>query len=536
MLAITPVQNQSQLIFMNSVHISLLVALFIILACSKVAADEPTIASMLASPSGEAQHAWKYEPLLTIGDNIDSYIPPGVPDGMGVLQGENPDMVDLYVNHELHERQGYPYKLANGTLLTGARISRLTVDRRTRKTVSAGLAYSNIIDRWGQPVTSAHQINERNHGKAGLSRLCSARMVEAGSAGFSDDIYLTGEESGRKDSHGRGGSAWALDMTSRTLWAAPDMGRGAWENMTPVQSAHPNQIALLLGDDTPGAPLYLYTGLKRANGNFINRNGLSGGQLYCWQADNGATTPADFHGTGRSLGGRFSPVTVRDPGQAGKQGYDNQGYLNGDRLRKQALQSGCFSFSRPEDLHNNPANPAHAVFSSTGRIGLYEDDFWGTLYTVEIDVSKLTARLNILYDSDDKNHRDEGIRSPDNLTWAANNHIYVQEDNAMGFGFFGANGKEASIWEIEPDTGSATRIAMIDRSVILPKDGHDRYAGKTGAWESSGIIDVSRLFATRPGQTVLLANVQAHGIHDGRIGGKNNLVQSGQVIFLTYTP
>jgi hypothetical protein len=169
-------------------------------------------------------------------------------------------------------------------------------------------------------------------------------------------------------------------------------------------------------------------------------------------------------------------------------------------------------------------------------MGLFPSDAWGTLYTVDVDIDRLTAKIEILYDSDDKGHREAGIRSPDNLTWAQNGSIYVQEDHAIGLGLFGANGVEASIWELQPDTGIGKRIAMIDRNAVLPKDGHDRYAGRIGAWKLSGVTDVSRWFATRPGQTVLLASVQAHGIRDGRISGKRHLVESGQILLLKNHP
>ena len=495
---------------------------------------EQSPGNMLATVLSADRQAWQVEPILTVGDQVGDYVLPGVPDGMGMLLSDDAIHADIFINHEMREKQGHAYQLKNGTQLNGARISALRVNRQSARPVSAGLAYDAIVDRLGRPVTSAAQVNERNHPSAGLSRLCSARLVESGSLGFVDDIYLTGEETDTMDSHGRGGSIWALDPGSRKLWAAPLLGRGAWENVTPVAPAAPGEIALLLGDDKPGAPLYLYRGTKQADGNFLARNGLAAGRLYCWRADNGATSPADFHGTGRKLSGSFVPVLVSDATKAGKRGFDSQGFLDSSRMRAGALRSGCFGFSRPEDLHNAPEDPGKIVFSSTGHAGLFSSDVWGTLYILQVDTAKLTASLRILYDGDDKGHRDEGIRSPDNLTWSDDGFVYVQEDNAIGTGAFGNNGMEASIWQIDPAGGEPARIAIVDRSVVLPRGSHDKYAGKLGAWETSGIIDVSRAFSRKPDETVLLVNVQAHGIQDGNIGGKQGLVQSGQLLLLRH--
>ena len=62
-------------------------------------------------------------------------------------------------------------------------------------------------------------------------------------------------------------------------------------------------------------------------------------------------------------------------------------------------------------------------------------------------------------------------------------------------------------------------------------------AGAAGEWESSGILDVSRLFGKRGG-SLFLFDVQAHGIEDqedvnpdSRIND-GDLVEGGQLLFL----
>ena len=86
------------------------------------------------------------------------------------------------------------------------------------------------------------------------------------------------------------------------------------------------------------------------------------------------------------------------------------------------------------------------------------------------------------------------------------------------------------------------RIASVDRSVALDSTTAgtpvDVDAGEAGEWETSGIIDVSKLFGERGG-TLFLFDVQAHGIEDqtdvnpdSRIND-NDLVEGGQLSFLS---
>ncbi|MEA1888174.1 MAG: hypothetical protein U9N50_00140, partial [Pseudomonadota bacterium] len=107
------------------------------------------------------------------------------------------------------------------------------------------------------------------------------------------------------------------------------------------------------------------------------------------------------------------------------------------------------------------------------------------------EARSVKADIRIVYDADDENNRDRGIRSPDNLTWADDGMIYIQEDRATQLNDFSSNGTEASIWQLDPTTLIARRIAIINRKVILPTDAVDRKTGETGTWESTGILDVS---------------------------------------------
>jgi len=315
--------------------------------------------------------------------------------------------------------------------------------------------------------------------------------------------------------HPFGGSVWALDVASGALWAVPAMGRGAWENVTPLATGDGGRVAFLLGDDTHDAPLYLYVGTKR-DGGFLQRNGLVQGQLYVWRADAGDLSSKSFHGTGSRRAGRFVGIDISGPG----------GYIDQPAQHTAARAAGAFRFSRPEDLATDPRNPRRAVFASTGGA-----DRWGTLYIVDVEFSgaEVSATVTILHDSSATG--DHGPRNPDNLDWAEDGAIYVQEDPTSG-GFGAESGREASIWRLEPDTGTAQRIAEVDRDAALGPGIRDTRSDQVGAWETSGLLDVTSLFETAPGETLLLGTLQAHGVKGGAID-RLGLDEGGQIYFLS---
>lgn len=530
---------------------------------------------------------WEVRALLTIGDRLPSrdprfavqkYQPGGALDGLGAYR-LNEETIRVLVNHELDGKAGNPYRLDNGTRLTGARISFLDFDRRTFRILDSGIAYRTIRDRQGRIVETGFQINEVAQTEQGLSRLCSSQLIEKGTFNFVDTIYMTQEELSDPLGHPYGGTVWALDVERQTLHAVPAMGRMAGENTTPLAGPQ-DTVALLIGDDTipqtdeteaagqeagphtsPGhvvtAPLWLYVGRKNApaaeralplgidpgNASFLNRNGLLAGQLYYFVADHGVRTVAQFHGTGSMLTGVWKKIDVLDRTKAGERGYDPVGYKTGWTLRREAKAGGAFQFSRPEDVSTHPAIGTRAVLASTGRDRVFPaHDAWGTIYQIDVDLKGMKAILKILYDGDDAggarfSHPDEGIRSPDNLDWGGDGWIYIQEDKAKQQDppFGSHSGQEASMWRLDPLAGTVERIARVNRSVVLPEGSTDASSDALGTWESSGILDVTHLFESRAGERVLLATVQAHTIRDGLIATRK-LVEGGQLILLSQPP
>jgi hypothetical protein len=516
-------------------------------------------------------NGYSVDPIFTVGETFEDgsqgdYTPPGILDGLGAYALDD-NTIRVLVNHELSNDVGYSYTLANGLELPGARISFFDIDKETRQIVDVGLAYDTIINRAGEVVDEASDLEFE-----GLNRFCSASYMEAHQfgegRGFTDGIYFTGEEE-------EGGTEFALDITNNTLYALPWLGRAAWENVTELDTGTTDQVALLIGDDREAAPLLLYVGQKDTSegADFLSRNGLNNGKIYTWVPDKGADTPtfidedgeevdADdapdpfgFNGTGNSQSGRWVELDYYRPDLANtavdtdedgsiqdELGYDAQGFATQAQQDALFIEAGGFQFSRPEDIATNPEDGTQAVLASTGRGDRFSEDNWGTTYKIDVefdaDGNPLTAHLDILYDGDDAGAgqfegSDFGLRSPDNLDWADDGSIYIQEDRATAEDedFGGESGEEASIWRLDPNSGELTRVAQIDRSAV-PEGQSDPEPDDIGNWESSGILDVSELFGEDPGN-LFIFDVQAHSLTDGIIGGDENLVQGGQLAFLT---
>ncbi len=220
---------------------------------------------------------------------------------------------------------------------------------------------------------------------------------------------------------------------------------------------------------------------------------------------------------------------------------DELGFATQAQQDELVLDASGFQFSRPEDVATNPEDGTQAVLASTGRGGRFTEDNWGTAYKIDVEFGQsgdpLTGQIDILYDGDDAGNgqfkdSDFGLRSPDNLDWADNGKILIQEDRATFAeeDFGGTSGEESSIWELDPESSKLTRVAQMDRST-LPEGQTDSEPNDLGNWESSGILDVSQLFDQASG-TRFIYGVQAHSLEDGIIADAN-LVQGCQLAFLT---
>lgn len=487
-----------------------------------------------AAPMLDGENGYEIAPLFTIGESLagtsgalnpfsaGTYTPVGVPDGIGAFLLDA-STVRVLVNHEISSAAPFSIANCNGGSLTleGARISYFDLDRATMAVVDAGVAIHSIRDRSGDLVTSMTQFDTG----VGLSRLCSATLVEASAfgagRGLADRVFMTGEEFGTP----HGGTVWALDTATGNLWAVPDMGRGKWENVAPIDTGDTSRVAFLLTDDSSGSALYLYVGTKQP-GDFLDRNGLRDGQLYVWKSDTGDLSPSAFASGTRE--GTFVPIAARDPGHAGDPGYDALGYLDATTLTAAADALGAFSFRRPEDIDTNPLDGTEAAFVTTGIET--SSDHAGTVYRIDVDLSGSdpTGEIRILYNANADGARQ--IRNPDNIDWSSNGYLYIQE-NAATSGLFGGgavNPHEASILRLDPATAAVLRVAEIDRDAVGPFGTTDGAPGNVGAWESSGILDVSALFG-RPAGSLFLADVQADTITDGPIAA-NHLGRGGQLL------
>jgi serralysin len=505
-------------------------------------------------------NGYTVDPIFTVGDKIGDYVPAGILDGIGAYS-LNDTTVRLLVVNEVAATDGYKYTLKNGTQLPGARVNYFDVDKFTFQIVDAGLAYDTIINRAGKAVAAAADLEF-----GGIQRFCSAALFEANQfgagIGLADRIFFSGEET-------NAGTQFALDTKTNVLYALPWFGRAAWENVTELNTGRTDKVAFMIGDDRGPAPLILYIGDKNAknDGSFLDRNGLGKGKLFVWVADdpNNATdpieaNPTEFKGTNNSTVGKFIEVNYYNPALASTTplaqtalGYDAQGFATQAQQDKLAADVKAFLFARPEDLSTNPKDGTQVVLASTGRETIFGGvDTYGTTYRIDVDFNNIntgdiSAKIDILFDGNLT--KDASLRNPDNVDWADDGKIYINEDRAATAAIFaGTSKEEASIWRIDPSvanpSSTLTRIGQMDRTA-LPATQTDSSVGDIGNWETSGILDVSTLFGNAPG-TQFIFDVQAHSLLNGTIitatnidgngdGTKTrqeNLVEGGQLSFL----
>jgi hypothetical protein len=477
-------------------------------------------------------------PLWTVGETIPgssgSYTPIGIPDGLGAYK-LNSSTMRVLMNHEVGPTAGYSYSLANGTSLVGSRVSYFDINVSTKNIIDSGMAYTSIVDRAGNAVTDAAQIRASGT-TGGFSRFCSSSLYEANefgsNRGFTSRLYFMGEETGS-------GVQYAIDTATKTAYALPAFGRGAWENVTTLDTGRSDKVALLLGDDrssttggTGGAPAILYVGTKNAGGDFLDQNGLKDGKLYVWVAsDSTIKSAANLNGKGANADGKW--VEIINKGTPGATNFDSLGYATQAYLDSQAQTAGAFRFARPEDVDTNPNNGTEAAFVTTGTsAGGLAGNTQGAIYKFNFDFADInnpTAKVAVLYDGNQDTSANR-IRAADNIEWAADGSLWVNEDGTYDFGTDPYNKADGQVLRLSLESGLAGTITPVAELLhsLFPST-TDAAPGK-GSWETSGIIDVSAFFDLAAG-SYFLTVVQAHGLRDGLISSLN-LVEGGQLLLI----
>ena len=463
------------------------------------------------------------KPIISVGDKLGSgYMFEALPDGISLGKVNGKGTVDVYVNHE---SSLVPFP-ATRQDATNSLLSKLRLHQKSAGVLKGSYAIPS---------------------SAGYQRFCSNFAVGK-AQGFERDLILTNEEA--RDIVLRQSDAWHQPSVALSepnaeqagVAVAYDVKSGAYKSIYSMgRSNHENEVAVpgyghpvvFTGDDTFDAPSSQLYMLNAASGAaFWNDQGT----LHVFVSDNPAINDyGDLTTASPSVTGHFVPV----PEAIAK------GKVNGHEATSvdfgypappsAAIPNGpqwvleywsqnvahAFQFIRIEDLAYDRTNGKVLYFADTGEprakpdatTGVLKRDTTGggpymngRLYKLALNAGDpaQTATLSILPGA---NFDDNGYNSaasphqPDNVE-TTKTGIYFTEDpgshNSQP-GFAGAT--NARVWKYDLTAHTVTVVAEVDQ--LTAQSG----ITNKGAWESSGIVDVSRVFG--PGS--FLIDVQAHG-------------------------
>lgn len=364
----------------------------------------------------------------------------GRPDGLGAYDNGDGTLT-LLMNHELGAKKGVVHAHSS----RGAFVSQW----RIRKRDLAVLSGQDLIQ-------TIHSQN--NTVSTAMRHLCSADLApetayynrKTGKGWREGRLFLNGEETrdGRAFAHIASGTQQGQ---SHILSA---FGNAAFENLL-ANPFEQDKTIVIATDDQHGGKVMVYVGNKQANGNPVERTGLTNGKITPIRLDN-------------ALPGRFG-----------------------------LADSDGTPFPRPEDGAWDTQDPQRFYFVTTdkfdGNPRLWE------LHFDNIHQPERGGTVRVLLEG-----AQHGIKMPDNLTVDEAGNIYIQED-------VGDNPHLGAIWGYQPKTGKLDKLAQANPE-FFSKNG-TRFL--TENEESSGIIDVTALFANAPGYDThknryFLLVVQAH--------------------------
>jgi hypothetical protein len=471
----------------------------------------PYITLTTDAPAGSTVKA-----IISSGETINGFKFQGIPDGIGLTAGTEPNTVDVYVSHE---ETTVPFF---GTAdFQNASVSKLTLDTTS-----------------GPNMGAVEEASVAISPDLGYLRFCSASLAGA-AEGLSTPTFFTGEEANdivdvpsgapfgadpALDPQRQAGYVVALNTVTGESTPIPGMGRLNHENTIVVPGGW-SRHALLTTDDTfsgPSAQLYLY--LANPESHILEDKG----SLWAFRVtrtDEGPVNPNDpFNDANDYLdidpGDDWQGEFIRVPKKIALGLTDEAPQ---DALENWSNENNVFQFIRLEDLDYDRNDSRVVYVADTGRDRVVPDPTTGRMMrgpggTVgqadngsifkfvfnEANPRKVDSFSVLAQGDDPTGSAFVAFVNPDNMGASANS-LMVQED-----------ADNARIWQHDFDSGDWTAIATVD-----DPDG-----------ESSGIVDASAFF----GEGAWLLDVQAHGTNletnllpDGTL----QKLEDGQLMLMT---
>src|SRR5215218_120877 len=525
------------------------------LAAPAVTAADPgfkTSSSPYLVPGSGAPSNTNIVPLLNVGDVVGDFMFDAIPDGIAVMP-RGKGALSVFVNHET-ATVPFPYNLppsaSNQNDFTNSTVDEIKLHQR-----SAGVLNGRVV------IPS----------EANYQRFCSNYLATE-AEGFSRPILFTNEESldwvnrtgtawpatEGADEAREVGAVVAYDVKAeayRTIWG---MGRLNHENSVAIPGM--GGPFLLTGDDTftsdpAQSQVYAYAaGSAEAVWN-------DEGSLRAFVADDaaindyydfaiGSTTEVSGHfvdvppaiAEGRNpdgtdmmaedvpaeLGGPYPEPPAngqwsRGPGQTSGPGIDGPQWV----LEHWSDINNVFQFVRIEDIaydkRPDKSNIVYLADSGRGATSAGLSAFTssnGRIWQLELDASNPTenAKLSILIEGDDNPVKTlNEVHQPDNLETTPNG-LYITEDPRSSQQFNAdqqvsdaARATTARVWQYTFSNSALAPVLKVDQAAD-EDEGVDvdpsTTPGNLGAWEGSGIVDVSSVY----GPGTFLINVQAHSL------------------------
>lgn len=486
-------------------------------------------------------------PIITVGDTFRTFMFEAIPDGIAVARKDS-KTVTVLVNHET-STVPFPYanppSASNLNDFTDSLVSSLRINRNSLRVERAKYA-----------------IDDGDN----FHRLCSS-YIARGKHGFDRTLLLTNEEgtdwvnrdglqwpSNVGDDHARQiGVVVAHDIDkglTRPIWG---MGRHNHENSLALKGyGHP---VVLSGDDTftsafrPQSQVYSYIA---ESGNAVWNDT---GDLWAFVSDTaGYDDYYDFAPTDTtSINGHFVQVpkeiaTGRNPDGTDMMAADVPAAYGGPYPLPQDVPhawansagtstpidgpqwvlehwsdlNGVFQFVRIEDMafdkRPGMANVVYLVDSGRGARStdpLNDNPYLSTngrVWKMVLDPNSPTVvtSLSILIEGDDTPVKTlTEVRQPDNIE-TTRKGLYLTEDPGSSQQFTPGDvaGMNARVWQYKFSGSALTPVLVVNQEADEGDTDKDASAtpGNMGAWEASGIVDVSGIF----GPGTFLIDVQAH--------------------------